>query len=195
MKSIIEQIKKQLPKNEAWWNTPDKKDECSKYLVNSLDYLKALLDKALSVNTLMEYGEAYDKMLSYAKGDDRLIKGDNTYNWNANIDREIDMLVLDRRNDRDDLVIYMRLHRGGDVCGNYTDGVLFTINRDDFYETEFELDNTFELEVDGKHYQITPRLTEYHDVYCTETGDSTELYFDDITDDEATKAIKEWAKE
>lgn len=192
---LIEQLQEQLPPSEAWYNSPEYADS-PKYLVKSVDYLAYLLEQAEMVHgTLLDYEEAYDKLLQLAGGDDELIKGDNTYNWGASIDRDINYLILEKSSGAEDLTIYARIHRGGDVRCNYTQGVLLTINRYDFYEAEYNLDNTFTLEVDGKHYQITPRLSEYHDVYCEETGDSTQVYLDDITDKDATKAIREWQEE
>lgn len=187
MNKVLEKLKEQLPENEAWWSTPEQKDESSKYLINCLDYLDKLCENANYVcNEPMDNEECFDYMESI----DEDFKGDNTYNWGANIDRDLDIRVARKG---DSMWCGFKIHRGGDVRGNYTDWIVMRFDEEyGYYDAEYELDNAFDIEVDGKTYTIMPRLTEYHDCYCVEDGDSTELIIDDLTDEECVKAIREW---
>lgn len=189
MNKVLETLKQDLPDNEAWWNTPEQKDESSKYLISCLDYLDKLCERASWVcNEPLDNDACYDYMESI----DEEFKSDNTYNWNANIDRELDIRLAHKG---DAVWVAFKIHRGGDVRGNYTDWVVMRFDNEyDYYDVAFELDNSFDIDVDGKTYTITPRLSEYYDCYCQETGDSMELYVDDLTDEACAKAIREWVK-
>lgn len=187
MNKVLEILKSQLPKNEAWWNTPEQVDESEKYLIDSLKYLDKLCEKASYIcDKPLDNEECFDYMESI----DPDFKGDNTYNWNASIDRELDIRFARKG---DSMWIAFKIHRGGDVRCNYTDWILMRFDNEyDYYDAEYELDNSFDIVVDNKTYTITPRLTEYYDCYCDDSGDSTELYIDDLTDEACIKAIKDW---
>lgn len=184
--TAINELKAQMPEHDdVWWNTPEQHDESAKYLIDVFEYLEQCASDASKV-----YDKVYDfdELSELAPDDDW--KGDNTYNWNACITHDLDIRYANL--DDGTVLIALRVHRAGDVRCNYTDFVVMQFDSlESWYECEFNLDNTFTLEVDGDIYYITPRLSELYDVYA-EDGDSTELYIDDLTDKAAAKAIREW---
>lgn len=185
---LINELSKQVPRGLAWYEeTPEAYAESSKYLVAFEDYLKAMRDRGeLVCDKLLDDDELFDKF-----GED--YKGDNTYNYSGNIDHELDVKIFDKG--YDGYIVAVRVHKSGDVRCNYTDYIVFKFDSfEDWAETEYDLDNSFELQVKGKVYNITPRVwCEWYDVWGDD--DSFEVVPNDITDKEMKLAIEKMVEE
>lgn len=77
---------------------------------------------------------------------DKKTKGDNTYNWNANISNNL--LIYSQEYD-DEITMIIAVHLRGDVRGGYSD--YFAVKMRGFYEF-------YELESMLQHKQITDTL-------------------------------------
>lgn len=105
-------------------------------------------------------------------------KGDNTYNWNANISD--DLLIYSQEFD-DELTLVIAVHLRGDIRANYSD--YFSVKMRGFYEF-YELESMFQ------HKHITDTLVadinlidEYYNVYDYEHDeDLGEFYEIEIKD-------------
>ena len=62
----------------------------------------------------------------------KLITGNNTYNWNAFIDHDINFYIYEFNNN---IYVVLKVHRYGDIRGNYTDEAVLIFNdTNEFYE-------------------------------------------------------------
>ena len=103
----------------------------------------------------------------------------NTYNWNANIDHNIDVAEMEING-----YTYMAImvHRYGDVRANYTDR--FLVRFDNEYEW-FELESRMQNKTicDGKYCVDIDIMSECYNVYDWEFGESIgEFYELEVTD-------------
>lgn len=104
----------------------------------------------------------------------------NTYNWNANIDHDIDVAELEL-----DGYTYMAImvHRYGDVRGNYTDR--FLVRFDNEYEW-FELNSRVQCKeiTGGRYYVDIDIMTECYNVWDNEkevsVGEFYEIEVEDL---------------
>jgi hypothetical protein len=98
----------------------------------------------------------------------------NTYNWNANIDHNIDVAELEL-----DGYTYMAImvHRYGDVRANYTDR--FLVRFDDEYEW-FELKSRMQYKTicNGKYCVDIDIMSECYSVYDWELGESLGEFYE-----------------
>ena len=109
---------------------------------------------------------------------DKETKGDNTYNWGANISN--DLLINSQEHD-DEVTLIMAVHLRGDVRANYSD--YFAVKMRGFYEF-------YELESTLQHKDITNTLaadinlmSEGYNVYDYEHDDDLgEFYEIEIKD-------------
>lgn len=109
---------------------------------------------------------------------DEETKGDNTYNWNANIS---DDLQIHSQEYDDELTLVIAVHLRGDIRANYSD--YFAVKMRGFYEF-------YELESMLQHKHITDTLVadinlmdEYYSVYDYEHDDELgEFYEIEIKD-------------
>lgn len=191
MYKAIEKVIKDLPENEAWWAGT----ESAKYLIPIEKFLTGLADRAeLVLEETADFFEVDDFLmkLTGCKEDD--IISDNSYNWGGNTSHCVNIKLV-RMGDAE-WVAYA-IHRAGDVRCNYTDYVVMRFA--DMYErydaiSEVESECSFDLEVDGKTYNVRPCYgAEYYEVYGEDLN--TEIYPNDITDEEMAKAIKEYIKD
>ena len=188
----LTQLFAQLPKNESWASNDE---EAKKYLLPVEDLVKKLVERGrlfqISGKTIFDYDEAYEILEGFT--DD--ITGDNTYNYSGSLDREINFNMAKLGSDDcEPILIELRIHRGGDVRGNYTDAIIVKFDSYyDFYEaiSDAEGEAEAEITVDGKAYYITPQaFSEYH-LAWGEDLNTVEIYPDDLTDEAMVKAIKE----
>ena len=106
----------------------------------------------------------------------------NTYNWNANIDHNIDVAEMEING-----YTYMAImvHRYGDVRANYTDRFLVRFDSD--YEW-FELESRMQYKeiVDGRYCCDIDIMTEWYDVWDndnqTDVGEFYEIEVEDLID-------------
>ena len=104
----------------------------------------------------------------------------NTYNWNANIDHDIDVAEVEV-----DGYTYMAImvHRYGDVRGNYTDS--FVVRFYDSYEwSEFESIMQYKAICDGRYCIDINIMSETYNVWDNEkevtVGEFYELEVEDL---------------
>lgn len=104
----------------------------------------------------------------------------NTYNWNANIDHDIDVAEVEL-----DGYTYMAImvHRYGDVRGNYTDR--FLVRFDNEYDW-FELESIMQYKTicDGRYCVDIDIMTETYHVWdneeCVNVGEFYEMEVEDL---------------
>ena len=104
----------------------------------------------------------------------------NTYNWNANIDHDIDVAEVEL-----DGYTYMAImvHRYGDVRANYTDR--FLVKFDDYYEwSELEPIMQYKAICDGRYCIDINIMSETYNVWDNEEevslGDFYEIEVEDL---------------
>ena len=89
----------------------------------------------------------------------REIQCNNTYNWLAPINHDINFDIYESL---DGYYMVLKVHRYGDVRGNYTDEVLIKFDgewelQEKFYENEYAF-KVVEVEVNGKKYDVNVNL-------------------------------------
>ena len=104
----------------------------------------------------------------------------NTYNWNANIDHDIDVAEVEL-----DGYTYMAImvHRYGDIRANYTDR--FVVKFDDYYEwSELEPIMQYKAICDGRYCIDINIMSETYNVWDNEkevnVGEFYELEVEDL---------------
>jgi hypothetical protein len=98
-----------------------------------------------------------DKIINAFESDDDktidLIEGFNSYNWESNIDHDIQFYHV-KRNEKD--FIMLSVHRYGDVRGNYTGYAVLAMTVDEFYEVAFESLWVYDsIDIDGVTYSLS----------------------------------------
>jgi hypothetical protein len=124
-------------------------------------------------------------------------RGDNSYNWMANVTNTINFVEITAPDGEEFLVI--RFHRWGDERVNYSDDILCKMAVDDLYE----LDSTYkseEIEVDGRVYIVNTNLfSEGMEIvgYNEENSeyDFEEEYYDYADEESIASFIRETWKE
>ena len=104
----------------------------------------------------------------------------NTYNWNANIDHDIDVAEVEL-----DGYTYMAImvHRYGDIRANYTDR--FVVKFDDYYEwSELESIMQYKTICDGRYCVDINIMSEIYSVWDSEkevsVGEFYEIEVEDL---------------
>ena len=119
------------------------------FTINIIDVLEALepYEIAESIEELTESGYIYDEC-NY--------KGDNSYNWSAPINHDFDFKIYDNNNTACDVCyVEFKVHRFGDVRGNYTEAVVLQFDNDyEFLETLSECNIYINVEIDGNNYNV-----------------------------------------
>lgn len=107
--------------------------------------------------TIAEYLEHMEELGYLEEG-----KSDNSYNWLCPISNHFNFeLYTDSMNG--DTLVYFKVHRFGDVRGNYTDGALLRFqHEEEFHEALLECNKT--IEKDG-HYIEVNIFTDYMTVH------------------------------
>ena len=104
----------------------------------------------------------------------------NTYNWNANIDHDIDVAEVHLNGDT---FMAIMVHRYGDIRGNYTDR--FVVRFDNEYDW-FEFNSRMQSKeiADGRYCVDIDLMTETYHVWdneeCTNVGEFCELEVEDL---------------
>ena len=104
----------------------------------------------------------------------------NTYNWNANIDHDIDVAEIHLNGDT---YMAIMVHRYGDIRANYTDR--FVVKFDDCYEwSELESIMQYKAICDGRYYIDINIMSETYNVWDNEkevnVGEFSELEVEDL---------------
>ena len=123
--------------------------ETDDFMINIIDVLKALEPYEIteSIEELTESGYIFD---------DCNYKGDNSYNWNAPVNHDFDFKIYNNNNTANNVCyIEFKVHRFGDVRGNYTESVVLEFMGDyEFYETMLECNKYNTVEIDGINYNV-----------------------------------------
>ncbi len=202
----LKEIKEMLHKrNEYWWKE-ERPDLDLKYYIptdvicDSLAYYERGLTeeeyKAI-------YGEEGRKKDTYFNTYDELdyfqnldgaeyLGGDNTYNHSGNVQNDFQWHTI-KLND-DTYIVLLAFHIWGDIRGNYTDYIVlefdYELGFEEFMGGEISYENglTFDLDVFGKTFEITPMaFDECVEVYDSETDDY--IYGVWGNDDESVKSL------
>lgn len=123
--------------------------ETDDFTINIIDVLEALEPYEIteSIEELTEGGYIYNEC-DY--------KGDNSYNWMSPVNHDFDFKVYNNNNTADGVCyIEFKVHRFGDVRGNYTEAVVLEfMNDSEFYETLLECNKYNTIEIDGINYNV-----------------------------------------
>ena len=204
LKEIREFLKE---KNDYWWNE-ERKDLDLKYYVPTDVICEELEDYEIGIpkdiydvlgGENMYSGWECCPIQNYLEG--HCIEhfgGDNTYNHCGRPQNDFNWHTFKIAEDK--YWVVLKFHIAGDIRANYTDEMIFEFE----YETQFleimqdigyEKGLTFDLEVNGKNYELTPLVfDECLEVYDRETDDYIYHIFG-IDDEEVIEQIKEQIKE
>ena len=81
-------------------------------------------------------------------------KGDNTYNWRSPVSNDIDFTIFKSLID-DGIYVLFKVHRWGDVRGNYTDNCILHFEHDyEWYEAFDEVNRNVYVEIDDVEYTV-----------------------------------------
>lgn len=81
-------------------------------------------------------------------------KGDNTYNWRSPVSNNIDFTIFKSLID-DGIYVLFKVHRWGDVRGNYTDNCILHFEHDyEWYEAFDEVNRNVYVEIDDVEYTV-----------------------------------------
>ena len=123
--------------------------ETDDFTINIIDVLEALESYEIteSIEELTEGGYIYD---------DCDYRGDNSYNWMAPVNHHFNFNIYDNENTTCDVCyIEFKVHRFGDVRGNYTESVMLEfMNNYEFYEALSECNKYNTIEIDGINYSV-----------------------------------------
>ena len=158
--------------------------ETDDFTINIIDVLKALEPYEIteSIEELTEGGYIYD---------DCNYKGDNSYNWLAPINHDFDFKVYNNNNTACGVCyVEFKVHRFGDVRGNYTDSVVLEFMGDyEFYEALLECNKYNTIEIDGVNYAVDVNIfSDAFEVYDDNGNYITTVYGYDA--DEITEGIR-----
>jgi hypothetical protein len=164
-------------------------DESLTYTPRVKNLIEALEDYEVSSEEYEAIMKAYDDEESTLE----FIKGYNTYNWNGNIDHNINFNHI-KYNEED--FIMLKIHRYGDVRGNYTVEAIVRMNLDKFIDMIMENLSVYDsIKVDGIDYQVDiTAMNEAIEVYNPLNHESFEIYTIPEEED-MIEAIKERLKD
>lgn len=151
IKAMIEDIKEIHETPVYYYGSYHELDalETDDFTINIIDVLEALEPYEIteSIDELTESGSIYNNC-DY--------KSDNSYNWSAPINHDFDFKVYDNENTVCDVCyIEFKVHRFGDVRGNYTESVVLEFeNNYEFYEALSECNKYNTIEIDGNNYSV-----------------------------------------
>ena len=111
------------------------------------------------------------------------IRGDNSYNYNGHISNDINWYIY-KGDFSGKTYIELKVHRYGDVRGNYTEDVILEIDEDIFYEILYT-SGRYGVVLDKYEYNTTP-LNEDIEIYNEDGNYLTTLYcceYDELEDE------------
>ena len=156
MKTRLENVIEQVKAARNGQNRPWIFDEYGKIADNvmcgeALDLLEELKKYEISVSD-----EWIEEFLNNPK-----VKGDNTYNWGANISNDLNMNYVE--NDDGELIMLIMVHLFGDIRAGYSD--YFAVKFDSMYEL-YELESATQMKDVNDHMVADLNLfSETYNVY------------------------------
>lgn len=158
--------------------------ETDDFTINIIDVLEALKPYEITetIEELAENDYIYDDCDN---------KGNNSYNWNAPINHDFNFYIYNNNNTANDVCyVEFKVHRFGDVRGNYTENVVLEfMNKYKFYEAVAACNKYSTIEIDGINYNIDVNI--FSDTF--EVWDDTGNYIGSVCGydaDEITDEIK-----
>ena len=138
LERVIEDVKEsRKSKYRAWIFDDNGKIKDDVFCGEVLELLEELKDYEIKVT---------DKWLEdFINRDD--VKGNNTYNWGANISNDLNFHIKETKNE---CIIAIMVHLAGDIRGNYTEH--FAVKFDSWYEF-------LELESMLQHKSVTDTMS------------------------------------
>lgn len=169
LEKVIEQVKNsRRGEYRAWIYDEDGKIKDDVMTCEVLDILEELKDYEIDVTD--EWIEDFINNLE--------VKGDNTYNWGANISNDLNMNYLENS---DGVTMLIMVHLFGDIRGGYSD--YFAVKFDDMYEF-YELESSTQIKdvnesmvADLRAFSETYNVYDFEkqedvgDFYCLELED------------------------
>ena len=150
--NVIEQVKESRKgKNRAWIYNEEGKIADNVMCCEVLDILEELKNYEVEVT---------DEWIENFKNNPK-VKGDNTYNWGANISNDLNMDYLE--SDNEAVVMVIMVHLYGDIRAGYSD--YFVVKFDSMYEF-YELESvTQQKTVNENMVADLNALSEIYNVY------------------------------
>lgn len=203
----LKEIKEMLhERNEYWWKN-ERPDLDLRYYVptdiicDSLAYYERGLTeeeyKAIYGGTEEEkkekYWNGYDEYNYFSSLEGvEYLGGDNTYNHTGNVQNDFQWHTFKLEDET--YIVLLAFHIGGDIRGNYTDYIVlefdYELGFEEYMGGEISWENglTFDLDIFGKTFEITPMaFDECVEVYDRETDDY--VYGVWGNDDESVKSL------
>jgi len=138
------------------------------------------LDDIIEKFSAFEDDERYDTPDSWQLHSFKEKSHDNSYNWSGHSSKDIDFRFLE--DEFGNMYAYVRIHIGGDIRGNYTDGILIDLETEstdciyNFVDNLSEHCNGGYITIDGTDYSIDGDiLGEWLSVYNHTTHEGFEI--------------------
>lgn len=157
-KKILRDLKHQLKGTKTIFGYYDSENrkESKNLEMSELDLVRALAQYEIDFRKL--YGVDYDdneegnyKLLDFNYGE-----ADNSYNWNSQLVFNFNQVKVVDKYGEDHIYIAFRVHRYGDVRGNYTDTMILDMGMDLFLEECMEASRVYTtVTIKGRDYHIT----------------------------------------
>lgn len=165
LENVIEQVKAaRTGKNKPWIFTEDGKIADNVMCGEVLDVLEELKEHEISVS---------DEWIENFKNNPK-VKGDNTYNYNANISNDLNMNYLE--NDDGEVIMLIMVHLYGDIRGGYSD--YFVVMFDSMYEF-FELESAIQVKDVNEHMVADLNIfSESYNVYDYEKQEDVGNFYE-----------------
>lgn len=153
---------------------------------------------SVDIVEIIEEFEEYESDISISQLDEfyemgilKELKSDNSYNWGGNVSNDFNFHIYENL-ENDKILVEFKVHRYGDVRGNYTNSVVLEFDSDyDFLEILAEGRKTVYLEINDDEYMADITATyDMIEIYNDEGSYITELYADDI--EELENELKEF---
>lgn len=174
LENVIEQVKAaRTGVNRPWIFTEDGEVADNVMCGEVLDVLEELKQYEISVS---------DEWIENFKSNPK-VKGDNTYNYNANISNDLNMDYLE--NDDGEVIMLIMVHLYGDIRCGYSD--YFAVRFDSMYEF-YELESAIQVKDVNEHMVADLNIfSETYNVYDYEkqedVGDFYELELADLLEE------------
>ena len=165
LENVIEQVKAaRAGANRPWIFTEDGKIADNIMCGEVLDVLEELKEHEISVS---------DEWIENFKNNPK-VKGDNTYNYNANISNDLHMNYLE--NDDGEVIMLIMVHLYGDIRGGYSD--YFVVMFDSMYEF-FELESAIQVKDVNEHMVADLNIfSESYNVYDYEKQEDVGNFYE-----------------
>ncbi len=122
-----------------------------------------ILEEGYNVN------EAIDKLVNYGIISNLWESADNTYNWNSPISNDINYYIY-KDEIHDNILVQLKVHRFGDVRGNYTNNCLLKFDSiEEFYDVLLEENRYIDICINDINYSC----------YLSVVSDIIEIYDND----------------